>query len=167
MIPASPWIGSISTAAVSSSTAAASASASPNGTDRKPGVYGPKPCRAVSSSEKLMIVVVRPWKLPCATTMLGAVITPLTSRLHLRATLMALSTASAPLFMGSTRSLPHNCASAAQNGPSRSEWKARLTSVTASSWACAVARISGLRWPKLMTAEYAARQSGSCAPPDR
>ena len=38
MMPASPWIGSISTAAVSSSTAAASASASPNGTDRKPGV---------------------------------------------------------------------------------------------------------------------------------
>lgn len=34
------------------------------------GVYGPNPRRAVSSSEKLMIVVVRPWKLLCATTIL-------------------------------------------------------------------------------------------------
>ena len=70
MMPASPWMGSISTATVSSSIAAAIASASPNGTERKPGVYGPKPRRAASSSEKLMIVVVRPWKLLCATTIL-------------------------------------------------------------------------------------------------
>ena len=40
--------------------------------------------------------------------------TPLTSWPHLRATLMPLSTASAPLFMGSTMSLPHSAASAAQ-----------------------------------------------------
>ncbi len=37
---------------------------------------------------------------------------------------MALSTASAPLFIGSTMSLPHSPASAAQNGPNRSEWNA-------------------------------------------
>ena len=54
--------------------------ASPNGTERKPGVYGPNPRRAVSSSEKLMIVVVRPWKLLCATTILPwSAGTPLTS----------------------------------------------------------------------------------------
>ena len=153
MMPASPWMGSISTATVSSSMAAAIASASPNGTARKPGVYGPKPRRAVSSSEKLMMVVVRPWKLLCATTILPAPAgTPLTSVPHLRATLMPLSTASAPLFIGSTMSLPHSSASASQNGPSRSEWKARLTRVTVSSWAWAAAMISGLRCPKL-TAE--------------
>ena len=78
--------------------------------------------------------------------------TPLTSVPHLRATLRPLSTASAPEFIGSTRSLPHKRASAAQNGPSVSEWNARLTSVTVSSWAWAAAVISGLRWPKL-TAE--------------
>ena len=60
MIPASRWIGSSRTATVFSSIVRASASASPNGTDRNPGVYGPKPRRAVSSSEKLMMVVVRP-----------------------------------------------------------------------------------------------------------
>ncbi len=38
---------------------------------RKPGVNGPKSLRANSSSEKLMIVVVRPWKLPAATMMLA------------------------------------------------------------------------------------------------
>ena len=77
---------------------------------------------------------------------------PLTSVPHLRATLSPLSTASAPVFIGSTMSLPQSSASAAQNGASRSEWKARLTNVTVSSWACATAVMSALRWPKL-TAE--------------
>ena len=52
---------------MSPSMAAATASASPNGTIRKPGVYGPYPRRASSSVEKEMIVVVRPWKLPAIT----------------------------------------------------------------------------------------------------
>ena len=47
MTPASPWIGSSRTATVCSSIASASAAASPNGTERKPGVKGPKPARAV------------------------------------------------------------------------------------------------------------------------
>ncbi len=99
------------------------------------------------------MLIVRPWKLLSATMMFAWPSgTPLTSAPHLRATLRPLSTASAPEFIGSTMSLPHNWASAAQNGPSRSEWNARLTSVTLSSWAWAVAVISGLRWPKL-TAE--------------
>ena len=64
MTPASPWIGSISTATVSSSIAAAQRlGRSPYGTMRKPGVYGPKSSRASGSVEKLTIVVVRPWKL--------------------------------------------------------------------------------------------------------
>ena len=47
--------------------------------------------------------------------------TLLTSVPHFRATLMPLSTASAPLFIGSTMSLPQSSANASQNGPSRSE----------------------------------------------
>ncbi len=91
-----------------------------------------------------MMVVVRPWKLFFATTMLDSPAgTPLTSVPHLRATLMPLSTASAPVFIGSTMSLPQRSASAAQNGPSLSEWNARLTRVTASSWACAAAVMRG------------------------
>ena len=91
--------------------------------------------RASSSSEKLTMLIVRPWKLLCATMILACPAgTPLTSVPHLRATLMPLSTASAPLFIGSTMSLPHSRPATAQNGPSRSEWNARLTSVTASSW---------------------------------
>jgi hypothetical protein len=66
-MPASPWIGSTSTATVSSSIAASSAAASPYGTVTKPGVNGPKSARASSSSLKLTMVVVRPWKLPAIT----------------------------------------------------------------------------------------------------
>ncbi|SHU59192.1 Uncharacterised protein [Mycobacteroides abscessus subsp. abscessus] len=99
------------------------------------------------------MLMVRPWKLLCATTILawpGG--TPLTSVPHLRATLMPLSTASAPVFIGSTMPLPQSRARSRQNLPRRSEWKARLTRVTVSSCACAVARISGFPWPKF-TAE--------------
>ncbi len=60
--------------------AAASASASPYGTTRNPGVYGPNEARASGSVEKLMIVVVRPWKLPSNATMTASSAgTPLTS----------------------------------------------------------------------------------------
>ena len=44
-MPASPWIGSTSTAAVSGVIARSTAARSPNGTARKPGVNGPKPSR--------------------------------------------------------------------------------------------------------------------------
>jgi hypothetical protein len=71
MTPASPWIGSSRTATVSSSIAASSAPASPKGTVTKPGVNGPNPSRAPSSSENDTMVVVRPWKLPDITTIVG------------------------------------------------------------------------------------------------
>jgi hypothetical protein len=65
---------------VVSSIAAPRAAASPYGTIRKPGVNGPKPARATGSVEKLMIVVVRPWKLPSATMIVArSAGTPLTS----------------------------------------------------------------------------------------
>ncbi len=103
--------------------------------------------------------MVRPWKLPLATMMLArSAATPLTSTPHLRATLTALSTASAPVFIGSTMSLPASAASSVVKVPSLSEWNARLVSVSVSSWACATAVSSALRCPKF-TAEYAARQS--------
>ena len=57
--------------------------------------------------------------------------TPLTSAPPPGATLSAVSTASAPEFIGSTMSLAGGAASSAQNGPSRSWWKARLVSVEA------------------------------------
>ena len=63
MMPASPWIGSTRNAHVFGVMAARSASASPYGITRKPGVSGPKPERYCSSVEKLMIEMVRPWKL--------------------------------------------------------------------------------------------------------
>ena len=63
---------------------------------------------------------------------------------------MAVSTASAPVFIGSTISMPASAASSAQNGPNWSCSNARLTSVTRSSWRCAAATSRGWRWPKLM-----------------
>ena len=71
-MPDSPWIGSTSTATVFSSMAAATAAASPYGTIRNPGVYGPKSSCASGSSLNEMIVVVRPWKLPAITMMFAA-----------------------------------------------------------------------------------------------
>ena len=47
--------------------AASSASASPNGTETKPGVNGAKCSRASESLLNETIVVVRPWKLPSMT----------------------------------------------------------------------------------------------------
>ena len=59
--------------------AASIAAASPNGTVTNPGANGPKSSRACGSSLKPTIVVVRPWKLPFATTTVAASgATPLT-----------------------------------------------------------------------------------------
>ncbi len=101
---------------------------------RKPGVNGPKPALAVSSVEKLTMVVVRPWKLSAATTIVArSAGTPFTSYAHLRATLMALSTASAPVFIGRTMSMPVNSAREVANWARRSLWKAREVRVRRSS----------------------------------
>src|SRR5512134_2627666 len=62
-IPASHWMGSMSTAQVFGVTAEAIASISPNGTEMNPGVNGPKPSLYAFSEENPTIVVVRPWKL--------------------------------------------------------------------------------------------------------
>ena len=89
---------------------------------------------AESGLEKDTIVVVRPWKFPLATTMTARPSgTPLTSYPHLRAILIPVSTASAPVLTGSTCSLPTRSASAATNGANRSWWKARLVRVIWSS----------------------------------
>ena len=122
-------------------------------------MYGPKSSRASGSVEKLTIVVVRPWKFP-SNAMITAWSrgTPLTVYPHLRATLIAVSTASAPVFIGSTTSMPARSASSAQNGPNWSCWNARLTSVSRSSCRCAAAISRGCPWPKF-SAEYAASMS--------
>ncbi len=65
---------------------------------------------------------------------------------------MPLSTASAPVFIGSIMSLPARAHSSAANVPSWSEWNARLTRVTLSSCFLAARTTVGLRCPKL-TAE--------------
>jgi hypothetical protein len=68
--------------------------------------------------------------------------------------LTAVSTASAPVFIGNALSMPVVSQTARRNGPSRSVWKARL--VTASCIACSTSAwtSAGWPWPKL-TAEYA------------
>ncbi len=68
MTPPSPWTGSTSTAQVRGVTAARAASTSPYFTMRKPGENGPKRLDASGSVENPTMVVVRPWKLPSATT---------------------------------------------------------------------------------------------------
>ena len=128
--------------------AARSAPTSPYGIRVKPGVNGPKPSRYWSSDENPTIVVVRPWKLS-SQTMISAFPsgTPRTSYPHFRTILIPVSTASAPVFIGSAASNPDASQSSRRNGPIRSLWKAREVSVRRSSWARAAAMMSGCRWP--------------------
>ncbi len=95
------------------------------------------------------MVMVRPWKL-LEQTMISAWSgsTPLRSYPHLRATLMAVSTASAPVFIGSTASCRDSRARSAQKRPSWSLWNARLVRVSRWSWASAASIRAGWRWPK-------------------
>lgn len=133
-----------------SDTAARIAVRSPYGTISNPGVYGPKSARASWSVEKLMTVVVRPWKLLPATTIFARPSgTPLTRYPHFRAVFTAVSTASAPVFIGSTISMPHSDASSRQKSANRSWWNARDVSVTRSSCAFAASTSRRLPWPKL------------------
>ena len=117
--PASPWIGSISTAQVSSLAAAFRLAMSPKSKAWNPPQNGPKPSRYSSSLEKPMMVLVRPWKLPRATRMRWRPSgMPLTRWPQRRAHLIAVSTASAPVFIGSARSKPVTCESFSRKGPS-------------------------------------------------
>ena len=72
--------------------------------------------------------------------------------------LIAVSTASAPEFMGRARSLPASSQSRLRKGPRRSLWNAREVSATRPSWALAAATMRGWLCPWL-TAEYAERKS--------
>jgi hypothetical protein len=60
---------------------------------------------------------------------------------------MAVSTASAPVFIGSTTSRPHSPASSSQNGPSWSWRKARDVSVTRRACSTSAATMRGWQCP--------------------
>ena len=149
--PASPWIGSISTATVV--VVDRGLAARPG---RRRARSGSRACtarsrsRASGSVEKLTIVVVRPWKLPSATMIVAwsaghalDLVAPLAG--HLDRGLHRL---------GAGVHRQHQVL-AAQLGELRgrtANWSctnARLVSVTRSSWACAAAISAGWRWPKL------------------
>jgi len=69
----------------------------------------------VTEEERARGTHVRPWKLSAADrTMALSFSTPLTLYAHLRATLMAVSTASAPVFIMSAISKPVSCARGAR-----------------------------------------------------
>ena len=65
---------------------------------------------------------------------------------------MPVSTASTPVFIGSTMFLPHNCANAFTNGPYGSEKNARDVSVTRPICSDAARTSAGCPCPKF-TAE--------------
>jgi hypothetical protein len=97
-----------------------------------------------------MMVMVRPWKLPSRqmiSAWSGA--TPLTLYPHLRAAFRAVSTASAPVFMGRTMSSPHIFVIISQNGPNWSLWNALEVSVSLRAWLMNASTISGWPCPKL------------------
>ena len=77
------------------------------GTCEKPGMYGPKPRKAVGSLLLEMAARVLPQKLWLAKmTRAFPPSMPLTAYPHRRASLIAVSPPSTPVFMGNTRSYP-------------------------------------------------------------
>ncbi len=99
--PPSPWIGSNMTAAVLGVMAASTAAASPYLTEINPGVYGPK------SSDTTHRMKMSQWsraagEIAIRNNDLGFIsLDSFNSYAHFRANLMAVSTASAPLFIKS------------------------------------------------------------------
>ena len=83
------------------------------------------------------MVVVRPWKL-FSQTMISAWSCGMPLRVYpqRRTALMAVSTASAPVFIGSTISMPQSCASSATKRGNWSLRKAREVSVTRAACSC-------------------------------
>ena len=72
-----------------------------------PGIRGPKPRLFSASDDSDTGTSVRPWKLSVQEMILASPSgTPFTSYAQRRAALMAVSTASAPVFIGSTAALP-------------------------------------------------------------
>ena len=100
-MPASPWIGSIITAAVRSLTAARRAAGSSRGTETKPRGRGPKRSSRASRGVAASAPSVRPWKAPSSVTISGASIPRAWARL--RTSLIAPSLASAPELHRNTR----------------------------------------------------------------
>ena len=115
LIPASPWIGSTNIAQVflfifSLKDSIDSLVLQPdqqNFASTKPLPNGPKPFLYDSSDEKPTMVVVLPWKFPSA-TIISALFSdiPLVKYPHLLAAFIAVSTASAPVFIVNTDSNP-------------------------------------------------------------
>jgi len=120
---------------------------------RKPPAKGPKPVRYCSCEENPTIVVVRPWKFSTKTRIsLSESGTPLTVCPHLRVILIAVSTPSAPLFIGRKRGNPVSSQISLQKGPSWSLKKAREVSVRRRAWRSSAASSRGWQCPWL-TAE--------------
>ncbi len=71
---------------------------------------------------------------------------------------MAVSTASAPVFIGSTICMPHIRASSSQKRGNWSLRNAREVSVTRDACSSSACTMRGWQWPWLR-AEYALRQS--------
>ena len=100
-MPASPWIGSIITAAVRGPTASASALGSSRGTATKPGRYGAKLSFVAIPGVAETAPIVRPWKAPSKTTISGASIPRPCA--CFRASLIAHSFASVPELQRNAR----------------------------------------------------------------
>src|SRR5690606_34482222 len=117
------------------------------------GSIGPNPLRYSGSDDRETAVIVRPWKFPLH-AMISALFssTPLTSYAQRRAALKAVSTASAPVFIGNAISLPEILQIISYHGASISLWNAREVNVTRSAWSFNAWIIFGWRCPWL-TAE--------------
>eukprot|EP01139_Manchomonas_bermudensis_P000707 Amastigsp_a765_530.p4 type:complete len:186 gc:universal Amastigsp_a765_530:938-381(-) len=160
--PASPWIGSRMKHA--SSLACVSSWRSSPARSLKltlmwPPWCGAKPCVTSGSHESEMHAVVRPWKQPQhESTRALPYGTPLTSYAHFLAILSAVSTPSAPVFIGSTRSYPNVRVIFSAKSGNLSLKNAREERVSECACSTSAPMMRGCWWPWL-TAEYAERKS--------
>ena len=152
MTPASPWIGSRTTAATSSVTAARRAASSPYGTWVTPGRSGSNGSRYAGLWVSASAPVLRPWNAPSAAT--------IRVRPVRRASLTAASTASVPELAKKTAE-PGGAAATSSSRSASSTCavvvKKLETCTRRAACALTASTIAGWAWPRAFTAMPASR----------
>src|SRR6266568_4827821 len=150
-MPPSPWIGSTRTAAVRLSIALSSALRSLKATYLKPPGSGSKPWWYFSCAVAVTVASVRPWKPPRMLMMSPRSLEPC-SLAHLRASLMAVSLASAPEFEKKTRSAKECSQRRAASCACCGMWKRLETWTRVAACSRSVPTTFGWQWPSAVTA---------------
>ena len=150
-MPASPWMGSTSTAAMSRvrPAMAVMASRSPNGARTKPPTSGSNPACALRLPVAESAAIVRPWKL-CSMTMTPGHAWPRAWPYNL-VIFSAPSMASAPELPKNTRSMPVKQATLPASFSCQGMRTRLPVWIRVAAWSAITAASAGCAWPSAQT----------------